>query len=275
MGSTEYEGLTHLLVGRISNRASVTTIRLEHDVVLPGRASSHQIDVLWEFTNGSGVAHRIIFECKHRGKALEQKDVLAFKGVVDEVGYKSIPTTGVMVHLTGYQLGAQKIADTYGVIILELRSPNDKDVESRAMTIRGSFVARIPVFKDVHMDVCERLSDALQGPVLNYGLEVEDADGQRLSALALLQEGEIDSAGSVPTPLHRVTRSFDPPRILTVEGEPAARVRAISATVGEELGIPVDFTIGGRENLAWMLKNTLGGARVWFAKDGKLYLTES
>ncbi len=104
MDFTEYEGLTRLLVGRISDRAPVVTTRLEHDVVLPGRASSHQIDVLWEFTSGSGVAHRIIFECKHRGKALEQKDVLAFKGVVDEVGYKSISTTGVMVHLTGYGL---------------------------------------------------------------------------------------------------------------------------------------------------------------------------
>jgi hypothetical protein len=274
MGPSEYEKLTQLLVKRISEGAPVTTSRLDHNVVLPGRASPHQIDVLWEFTTGSGPAHRIIFECKHRSGALEQNDMLAFKGVVEEVGYESIPTTGVMVHLTGYQLGARKVADTYGLIILELRSPNDKDVEGRALGFRGLLSARVPVVKDMHLDVCELLSDALNEPVLNYGLQVETADGQRISIMALLQDGEIDLTKKELTSQHRVTRSFEPPAMLMVEGEPAARVRAVSAIVGEERGVPTNFAVGGRENLAWMLKNTLGGERAWFANDGKIYLSE-
>jgi hypothetical protein len=279
MSSTEYEELTQLLVDRIAQRSPVTTTRLEHDVKLPGRATSHQIDVLWEFTTGSGVPHRVIFECRFKGgntgRKLEQNDALAFKGVVDEVGHESIPTTGVMVHLTGYQRGAKKVADTYGVIILELREPNDKDVAGRLMAIQVSFSARVPVVKDLHLDVSETLSDALQAPVLNYSLEVEDAGGQRLSVMDLLQEGEISSLEDEVTPLHRVTRSFDPPVILMADGEPVARVCSISATVGEEQGDPFDFTVGGRERLAWMVKDTLGGARAWFTEDGKMHLNES
>lgn len=129
--------------------------------------------------------------------------------------------------------------------------------------------------KDMHLDVCEVLSDALNGPVLNYGLQVETADGQRVSVMALLQDGEIDLTRKELTPQHPVTRSFEPPVMLMVEGEPAARVRAISATVGEEGSASTNFTVGGRENLAWMLKNTLGGERAWFAKDGKIHLSES
>lgn len=275
MDSAEYEELTRLLVDRIAQWSPLTTTRLEHDVVLPGRATSHQIDVLWEFTTGSGAPHRIIFECRRKGRNLEQNDALAFKGVVDEVAHDSIPATGVMVHLTGYQRGAKKVAETYGVIILELRDPDDKDVAGRLMTVQVSFSARVSVVKDLHLDVSEKLSDALEGPVLNYSLEVEDAGGQRLSVMDLLQEGEIDSLQDKVTPLHRVTRSFDPPAIFMADGEPVARVSAISATVGEEQGDPFDFTVGGRERLAWMVKDTLGGARAWFTKDGKIYLNES
>jgi hypothetical protein len=66
MDYTEYEKLTRDLVERISHLSPLATTCLKHNVVLPGRASPHQIDVLWEFTTPTGAAQRIIFECKHR-----------------------------------------------------------------------------------------------------------------------------------------------------------------------------------------------------------------
>jgi hypothetical protein len=89
----------------------------------------------------------------------------------------------------------------------------------------------------------------------------------------LLLRGEIIS-GSELTPLHPVTRDFDPPALLLVDGQPAGRVISISATVGEEQADPLAFTIDGRKRLAWMVKATLGGARAWFTKDGQIYLTD-
>jgi hypothetical protein len=275
MSGTDYEKLTHLLVDRIARRSPVATTRLEHNVVLPGKASAHQIDVLWEFTAASGHPHRIIFECRRKSRNLEQNDALAFKGVVDEVAFESIPTTGVMVHVKGFQIGAKRVAETYGVIILELRTPNDKDVKGRATAIRVSMVARVSVVRDLDIQATELLSDALQGPVLNLGLEVEKPNGQRVGVLELLQAGEIDLSSSELTPPHRVDRIFEPPVILTVEGKPAARVGRISATVGEEQGDPFEFTVGGRERLAWMVKDTLSGDSAWFTMDGSMYLNES
>ncbi|MFE0779051.1 hypothetical protein [Streptomyces sp. NPDC058861] len=275
MNSTEYEQLTKLLVERIAERAPVTTTRLEHNVVLPGRASAHQIDVLWEFTVESGHSHRVVFECRRKSRSLEQNDALAFKGVVEEVGYGSIPTTGVMVHVKGFQRGSRKIAETYGLIILEMRTPTDKDVSGRLMKIRISATGRVPVIKDWHVDALELLSDALKAPVLNHAVEIEEPGGQRVSMLNLLQENEIAPLHEPLTPLHRVTRQFDPPAVLLVSGQPAARVRAVSATVGEELADPFDLTVGGRERLAWMMKDVLGGERAWFTADGKMHLTES
>lgn len=261
MNSTEYEQLTKTLVQRIAERAPVITTRLEHNVVLPGRASAHQIDVLWEFTVESGHSHRVVFECRRKSRSLEQNDALAFKGVVEEVGYGAIiPTTGAMVHVTGFQRGSRKIAETYGLIILEVRTPTDKDVEGRLMKIRISATGRVPVVKDWHVDVLELLSDALKTPVMNHAVEIEEPSGHRVSMLNLLQENEIAPINEPLTPLHRVTRRFDPPAVLMVNGQPAARVRAISATVGEELADPFDLTVGGRERLAWMMKDVLAGS---------------
>ena len=275
MDSTEYEKLTHALVERIAERSRLKTTRLEHNVQLPGRASPHQIDVLWEFTTASGHPHRIIFECRRKSRSLEQNDALAFKGVVDEVSWESIPTTGVMVHVKGFQLGATKVASTYGLIILEMRNPSDKDVQDRVMAIRVAMTVRVPVVKDLDFKITELLSDALNEPVLNLGLEVEAADGQRCRVLDVLKEGEIDLSSSELTPLHPVTREFNPPVVLLVEGAPTAKIRSVSATVGEVHGDPYDFTIGGRERLAIMVKDTLAGDRAWFSDDGKIYFTDS
>ena len=230
----------------------------------------------WEFTTDSGASHRVIFECKNRGRNLEQNAVLAFRGVVEEVGFQSLPTTGVMVHLTGYQSGARKVAETYGVVILELRDPLDKDVADRVMGIRVSFTGIVPMLSDLQIDETEVLSStALSGPVLNYVLRVEDSAGRRMSVVKMLTDGESMTPAGEAVPEHRVTRSFDPPATLLVSEEPAARVNAISATVWGERGDPFDFTIGGRERIAWMVKDTLGGARAWFTIDGKLYINDN
>ena len=99
------------------------------------------------------------------------------------------------------------------------------------------------------------------------------ATGDRQKVKDLLLRGKI-TPGSELTPLHPVTRGFDPPALVLVDGQPAGRVGSISATVGEEQADPLAFTIDGRRTLAWMVKETLGGARAWFTTDGQTYLTE-
>jgi hypothetical protein len=97
MDSTEYEKLPHDLVQRISDLSPLATARLEHNVVLPGRASPRQIDVLWSSRRRRGRPSGSSSSATTEKDSLEQTDMLA----VDEVAYNSIPTTGVMAHLTG------------------------------------------------------------------------------------------------------------------------------------------------------------------------------
>lgn len=103
-------------------------------------------------------------------------------------------------------------------------------------------------------------------------LRLRYADGIEMPLADVLLTGEL-SAFDAPTPPHRVERSFDPPATLLDAGMAVARVRRVSAVVGERQGEPSTTTIGGRDRLAWILKETLGGTCVWFTKDGKHHVT--
>lgn len=115
MTFVEYELLTKRLLTLIADRSVVTTTRLEHNVQVGGLATTSQIDVLWEFTNAEA-NNRIVFECRHYNYSLKQSDVFAFSAVVGDLNAApdSPPTTGVIVTKTGYQAGAQRVAETYG-----------------------------------------------------------------------------------------------------------------------------------------------------------------
>ncbi len=136
MTATEYELLTHRLMTLISKRSPLQTTRLEHDITLTGRSGPNQIDVIWEFLTPDGSPRRVIVECRKYRSPLKRQAVFAWRGVVDDLDSPDMPTLGVMVTITGYQSGAQRVADTYGVVILHLREPTGQDVEHRLMEIR-------------------------------------------------------------------------------------------------------------------------------------------
>jgi hypothetical protein len=52
----------------------------------------------------------------------QQQALHGWRSVVDDVGEAGIETIGVMVTTAGYQSGAQRVADSYGIVILELRA---------------------------------------------------------------------------------------------------------------------------------------------------------
>lgn len=100
--------------------------------------------MIWEFLTPDGSPRRIIVECRKYRSPLMRQAVFAWQGVVDDLDSPDIPILGVMVIVTGYQSGAQRVADTYEVVILHLRAPTDQDVERRLMEIRVQPTIRIP-----------------------------------------------------------------------------------------------------------------------------------
>lgn len=68
---------------------------------------------------------------------------------------------------------------------------------------------------------------------------------------------------------------FDPPQVLRIRCKQVALLGAVTADVGNSQGPSTRVTVGGLENVVWMLRNALTGARVWFAQDGRVWTTES
>ena len=60
--------------------------------------------------------------------------------MIDDIS-DGIQTTGVMVTRTGYQAGAKRVADTYGLIVVELRVPTPEDTRDRLLKVRVEVVA--------------------------------------------------------------------------------------------------------------------------------------
>jgi hypothetical protein len=270
-----YEDVTREIVDRLARAAGVQTTRLERNVVMQGCATVNQIDVLWEFVDANGSPGRIVFECRSYATAVKQQALHSWRSVVDDITVDGVATVGVMVTTTGYQSGAQRVAETYGVVILELREPNEADTADRVWEINVELRLRFPRIVDFRLDAVEVFSDQREVRVLGSDIMIEDGQGGQEHALDVVLAGELNPMHGPPTPFHEVVRQFEPPRVVFVEGTPVARVGAIAATVGEVEGDPFEFRVGGLENVAWMLKDTLTGARVWFADDGRVWSTDA
>jgi hypothetical protein len=275
MKSTEYELLTERLMRLIVERATVVTTRLEHNVrKLPGRGTSHQIDVLWELVATDGSPRRVIIECRRHKYPLKQKDVFAFSGVVRDLDTPELPTIGVMVTTTGYQSGAQAVADTYGVVILQLREPTSGDVENRLMQIVVRTDVRTPVIEpDVNIHAVEMFAEEPRTATDASEFALLKKGGGRILLQDFLWAGVLGSFDEPPVAPRRVTREFDPPAVLTLRGEPLARITSVAATVGEVQMETDPFVVGGGP-MAWMIANVLDSTRVWFTDTDRTYVSD-
>jgi len=275
--STEYELLIQDLTARISTQAGVNTTRLEHNVKLPGKATSNQIDVLWDFTDAAGQENRVIFEARSYAKTIDQGKLHAFRSVVDDVQDQARPVKGIMVTTIGYQRGAKKVADTYGLLILELRSPQPKDLEGRLSQIDVKMIQQRTSVTDVEFKAVEIFQPEARGTrqALEHMTLIPGAGETRQRRLLrdVLTAGELGELGSPRAP-HLVVRTFDPPVELWIDGQRVALLEGLEAMVGELLERPATTTIGGVESLAYVLRDALTDARVWFAKDGHVWATD-
>jgi hypothetical protein len=269
-----YEELTEALMQRLGAANGITTLRLERDVLLSGHATDNRVDVLWEFKPAPGRVVQLLFECRSYTRRINQQALHSWRSVVDDVAKPGIETIGVMVTTTGYQSGAQRVADSYGIVILELRAPTASDLANRWRSVRIAFVARLPVITDLAAMAIEQLGPdaSANGALGDFFLEFDDGTSERLADHLL--RGELSSLEEPPTEPHPVTRAFPSPVLLRHRDEPVARVVQITATVAEAQADPMVIETPTAE-IAWMLADTLTGSRTWFATDGRIWQTPS
>lgn len=117
--NTEYERFTQEIYRQLGQATKVNAADVQHNVKLEGRSGQkHQIDVYWEYEK-DGKTHRVAIECKNYSRRISLEKVCAFKGVLDDLDGVS----GIMVSKVGFQKGAKKYAQQYGISLKELRSP--------------------------------------------------------------------------------------------------------------------------------------------------------
>ncbi len=141
--NTEYEKFAQEVYQGLINADGVKTIDVKHNVKLVGKSGQeHQIDVYWEYEY-AGVKHKVAIECKNYNRAVPIGKVRDFYGVLSDLNN----VAGIMVTKIGYQDGAKKYADTYGIDLKELRSPNEQDWEGRVKTIVLQMTMVLPKIK--------------------------------------------------------------------------------------------------------------------------------
>ena len=118
-----YEKLTQKIFSQIVNQNSVQNINVQHDITLPGKTTSHQIDVYWEFEVG-GLQYQTVIQAKDWKNKVKKEQMLAFKAILDDL---PSGTKGVFVSKSGFQSGAIEVAQAHGIKIFELRKPTDSD----------------------------------------------------------------------------------------------------------------------------------------------------
>ena len=119
--NTEYEKFTREVCERLASYKELQSSSVQHNVKLKGRpGQEHQVDVYWEYEK-DGVKHRVAIECKNYNQKISIGKVRDFFGVLYDVGN----IKGIMACKEGYQDGAKKFADYYGISLKELRAPKD------------------------------------------------------------------------------------------------------------------------------------------------------
>lgn len=147
----EYEKLTQYIFNQIVNQQQVNTIDVQHDVILQGKSTSHQIDVYWKFEIG-GEEYSTIVQAKDWKTKVPQKEMLAFNDIIRDLPYG---TRGIFVSQAGYQKGAIDVAKANGITIYELRPPKSSDWDGYIKTIDIQLEIKRPVYENIEISIDE------------------------------------------------------------------------------------------------------------------------
>lgn len=128
---TGYEQFVQGIYQALLKADGVENIDVRHNIKVTGKSGcKHQIDVYWEFKL-AGQTYKTAIECKAFNSRVSIGRIRDFYGVVHDVRNLN----GIFVTLVGFQSGARKYADHYGIALQELRSPTAEDWSGRVKTI--------------------------------------------------------------------------------------------------------------------------------------------
>lgn len=132
---TEYEQFVQLVYQAVLSAEGVENVKVQHNIEIEGKSGcTHQIDVYWEFRI-AGQTYKTAIECKAFNQNVPIGRVRDFYGVLVDVP----GLIGIFATLVGYQSGAKKYGEHYGIALKELRRPSGDDWSGRVKDIHLNF----------------------------------------------------------------------------------------------------------------------------------------
>ena len=202
--NTEYELFTREVCERLASYNGLLLSSVQHNVKLKGKSGfEHQVDVYWEYEK-DGEMHRVAIECKNYNQKIPIGRVRDFFGVLYDVSN----IKGIMACKEGYQDGAKKFADHYGISLKELRAPRDgetvigeldmqfeTDVTHRLFLINEEWAAKrgfdINMYRErtamYSVQNSEKWRNATHLPLSTVDDNIRDADGRVLLSIEELK----------------------------------------------------------------------------------------
>lgn len=149
----DYEMLCQSIYKQILNTNGYTNIDVKHNVIIQGKDTQHQIDVYWEFELADFKAKWII-EVKDHNTPISKGRMLEFISII-----KDIPNShGIYVSKSGFQKGAKELAEKNGIMIYELRDPNNDDFEGKMMNLQLNIYKLSPYYENLSLQLNKQKS---------------------------------------------------------------------------------------------------------------------
>lgn len=144
----EYELFVQDIYKILNCADGLKDVVVQHDVKIEGVSREHQIDVYWQFTCGT-VTYRVAVECKDYKNPVTAEKIEAFRATLLDIG----DIHGIFAARNGFQSGAQKVAKTYGIQLVQIREPLESDWRGYIKDIHINYTFRFVVNVRPHIYV--------------------------------------------------------------------------------------------------------------------------
>lgn len=275
-----YELFTRQIFDQIVNQNSVSTIAIQHNVILQGAKTTHQIDVYWEFEVG-GVKYATAVQAKDWANPVNQGELIKFNGVLEDIPGQP---RGIFVTKTGYQAGARKFANECGILLYELREASEEDLKNRIKTIVITLVSYAP-----HASGFNLILDNVWHRNEKERLNIAPNDTFSISIAGMPNEIVFtDITGAPLTNVEKILHSFYPsnykelePTLKThtfsedtfvITGDarfPKVKVKGLGATVSVSRAED-EIQLGGVDIVRFILRNIVDNSERLFDEDMNL-----
>lgn len=257
----KYEHLAQEIYEEILKSEGINTIKVQHNVILKGKTTNHQIDVYWEYKIANSIFSMVI-QAKDWKKPVPKKEMLAFVEII-----KDLPTgtKGVFISKSGYQSGAIQVAKANGIDIYVLKEADSNDFNDKMMKLKLNICLKTPVYKDLKIKVNKNKNSninenelCIQRDTIVYEKNKEKTFNQII--LELCEKNEED--------IKKCEYSFDEGYII-LEGQKIF-IEKLNGKFGMSK-IMQEINIDGFNNIGLILKNIISKEAKIFNKQNKFF----